>query len=146
MRVELAGAGIVIVAGMMLGGALHPNLAGDDRPLGPQMLLGGSATRSDHVGDPALSMASYRATLPAYVVGTDATRPLALPQTRGASEVRPRDRAEYDAPVGITHTAYADPEPQPARYPSEWGEAPRRAVAASDAGIDTDDAADDDPG
>ena len=88
MRVELAGAGIVVVAGMMLGGALHPNLAGDDRPLGPQMLLGGSAARSDHIGDPGLSMASYPAALPAYVVGTDATRPLTLPQTRGSAEVR----------------------------------------------------------
>ena len=138
MCVELAGVGVAIAVGMMLGGALHPNLSGDDRPLGPQMLLGAGATRSAGLGDPGLAMASYHGALPAYVVGTDASKPFATPLPRDAAEINPAVHAEARRPVAGSRVAYGDPDPPEHDYPSLAGERPHRAVSASDAGIDTD--------
>ena len=141
MRVELAGVGVAIAVGMMLGGALHPNLSGDDRPLGPQMLLGAGATRSAGLGDPGLAMASYHGALPAYVVGTDASKPFATPLPRDAAEINPAVHDEARRPVAWTRVAYGDPDPPEHDYPSLAGERPDRAVSASDAAIDPDDTA-----
>ena len=141
MRVELAGVGVAIAVGMMLGGALHPNLAGDDRPLGPQMLLGAGATRSAGLGDPGLAMASYHGALPTYVVGTDASKPFAVSQSHDAAEIIPIEQSQPERPVALTRVAYGDPDPPDHDYPSLTGERPHRAVAASDAGVDTDDTA-----
>ena len=146
MRVELAGVGVAIAVGMMLGGALHPNLAGDDRPLGPQMLLGAGATRSAGLGDPGLAMASYHGALPTYVVGTDASKPFATPLPRDAAEISPAVQAEVRRPVAWTRVTYGNPDPPEHDYPSLTGERPYRAASASDAGVDTDDTATADPG
>ncbi len=132
---------MAVAIGMMLGGAMHPNLVADDRPLGPQMLLGAGATRSPGLGDTGLEMASYPGALPTYVVGTDASKPFAVSQPPGVAEIRPAGQSQPEQTVALTRVAYGDPAPPDQDYPSLAGERPHRAVSAADAGVDTDDTA-----
>ena len=102
----LAGAAVAAVVGIMLGGAMQPQLAFEGRPMGPQMFAGGGGPRSTGSIDPGGSYATYSPNLPSYVVGTDsaqsayvAAAPIADEQAAGNDpEPPPPDAAAYDEP------------------------------------------------
>jgi hypothetical protein len=127
VRLELCGAVLAGVVGVMLGGVMHPNLAGDDRPAGPQMIAGSAAARSGGPYDGGATLASYGGQTPDYVTGTDAKKALAwTPERAAASPPQTRDeqaKAARDDLPAISRAAY-DADPQPSRahdYPSLGG-------------------------
>lgn len=71
MKTLLAGVGMAAAAGLLLGGAMKPNLGGDERPEGPQIFAGWSGVRSTGPFDPGPGFASYQGQVPDYVIGTD---------------------------------------------------------------------------
>jgi hypothetical protein len=124
VRLELYGAVIAVASGLMLGGLMHPNLAGDDRPAGPQIIAGSAAVRSTGPLDMGPTLANYAGRVPDYVTGTDAKR--AMTWTPDRAEVSPpqhqsdqADAARDELPA-LSRAAY-DADPQPSRthaYPS----------------------------
>lgn len=71
VKALFTGVGMAAMAGILLGGAMKPDLRGDDRPEGPQVFAGWSGVRSTGPFDPGTSFASYGGQVPDYVVGTD---------------------------------------------------------------------------
>ncbi len=120
--------GVVVaaVAGLMLGGAMKPDLNETALSRAPQLLGPVSADRAEFVGRTA-SVNDYPHGIPEYVIGTDWTR------TTQAAEAAPDDVtyevAAWDPPAPLTVTdepeAAGDaPEPEsyePA-YPSVGGD------------------------
>lgn len=124
VRLEFYGAVIAVASGLMLGGVMHPNLAGDDRPAGPQIIAGSAAARSAGPLDMGPTAANYGGRVPDYVTGTDAKR--AMTWTPDRAEVSPSqtryDQADAtrDELPALSRAAY-DADPQPTRahaYPS----------------------------
>ena len=130
LKTLLQGVAGVAVAGLLMGAVAHPNLRGGDDTEGPQILMAGGGERGvQTVSDPGVS--AYGGRLPEYVVGTDATRPLA--ESTGWSST-PEPQAEDDtgpavvftgddnpAQAQVTHAAWRDePQPEPV-YPSARG-------------------------
>jgi len=123
------GAGLALACGLLLGGAMHPNLGDDGRPAGPQQIAGWAGVRSTGPFDPGASYATYGAAgqVPDYVMGTDWKKTMASPDERAAASP-PRREAVRDAPDDdaspdwaqpVTRAAYADDPPAPrGRYPS----------------------------
>jgi len=132
MRIAASGAGLALAMGLLLGGAMHPDLAGDDRPSGPQIILGKAAERSTGPFDPRPEMASYSGQVPDYVLGTDWKRATEWrPQPADVSPPMPRlARADEPPPPPILARAVYKDEPPPPRrhgYPTLGDELPRRA-------------------
>ncbi len=129
VRLELYGAVVAVASGLMLGGVMHPNLAGDDRPAGPQIIAGSGAVRSAGSLDMGPTLANYGGRVPDYVTGTDAKR--AMTWTPGPAEVSPpqpryeETDAQRDELPALSRAAYeADPQPRRAHdYPSLGGSA-----------------------
>lgn len=123
VRMELFGAAIALASGLMLGGAMHPDLTGDDRPAGPQIIAGRAGLRSAGPLDGGATLASYAARTPDYVLGTDATKPMGWPGERAetsapAPHIAPAQEAPSE-PVVLTRAAYDDlPPPPRSIYPS----------------------------
>ena len=67
VQTVLGGAGVALAMGLMLGGAMRPDLASDDRPAGPQTILGTAATRALGPMATAPTLASYSGGVPDYV-------------------------------------------------------------------------------
>ena len=127
VRLELYGAVIAVASGLMLGGLMHPNLAGDDRPAGPQIIAGSSAARSAGTFDMGPTLANYGGRVPDYVTGTDAKRAMTwMPERAEVSPPQPQyDQAEAQRTElpAVSRAAY-DADPQPRRthdYPSLGG-------------------------
>jgi len=128
VRLEVYGAVIAVASGLILGGVMHPNLAGDDRPAGPQIIAGSAAARSAGALDMGPTLASYGGRVPDYVTGTDAKR--AMTWTPDRAEVSP-PRRQYEEEADaireelptLSRAAYdADPQPnRPHVYPSLSG-------------------------
>jgi hypothetical protein len=135
------GAALALTCGLMLGGAMRPDLGDDGRPAGPQQIAGWSATRSTGPFDPgatatyaSYSGAGYSGQVPDYVIGTDWKKTLAWPDERAAvspparaeavrDEAPPPDESpEWAAPV--SRAAYEPPPAPHGRYPSMGDEAP----------------------
>ena len=121
----LAGAGISLAAGLLLGGAMQPRLYnGDDRPMGPQMFADWAGDGSTGPFDPGTSFVSYRGNPPDYVLGTDWKKAMAWPDERAAVSPPAGDAAQDDAPAQpdepavLTRAAYEEPPPAPRAYPS----------------------------
>jgi hypothetical protein len=118
--------------GLMLGGAMRPNLAGDDRPAGPQIIRGQAASRSTGPFDAGPNVAGRAGQIPDYVLGTDWRKAASLPEAPPAASP-PANRlvSGDDPPPPMTSTAagYGEPlsPPPHARYPSTGGDAPPRA-------------------
>jgi hypothetical protein len=127
VKVLLAGAGVSLAAGLLLGGAMQPHLdEGDDRPAGPQMIADWAGDRSTGPFDPGTSFASYRGQTPDYVMGTDWKKAMAGPDERAAvsaSREAVFDEAPPtpDEPAVLTRAAYDEPAPAPHAYPSLEG-------------------------
>lgn len=145
LKIFLPGAGLALAAGILLGGAMQPELYDGDRPSGPQMIADFAGERSTGPFDPGTTFAAYHGRIPDYVLGTDWKKTMAWPDERAA--VSPpssrEDAAETDAtpadePVVLTRTAYDSPTPLPHAYPSLSG-AGSSVHAATDADVATDD-------
>src|SRR3954462_3122669 len=110
-------------AGLLLGGAMKPNLRGDDRPEGPQMFLGWSATRSTGPFDDGGAWAAYQGRTPDYVVGTDWSK---APVVVSDVAYEPAPSVDYYAQAANERTRYPQPtyvEPprEPPAFPSMSG-------------------------
>jgi hypothetical protein len=135
-RTVSAGAALALTCGLMLGGFMRPDLAGDDRPAGPQQISGWAGVRStgpfdaDHT--PAL--ASYSGPVPDYVLGTDWKRSMAAPSEPAAISPPAPQRVAYEAAddeaaAPASRDGGWDPEARPVAYhatsprayPSEGG-------------------------
>lgn len=79
MKALLTGAGVALAAGLLMGAVAKPDLAGDDRPAGPQILAGWGGGRSTGPFDDGAGFASYKGQIPDYVLGTDWKRSLIPP-------------------------------------------------------------------
>ena len=129
VRLELYGAVVAVASGLMLGSFMHPNLAGDDRPAGPQIIAGSAAARSAGHLDLGATPANYGGRVPDYVTGTDAKRAMTwAPERAEVSPPQPQseqaDAARDELPA-LSRAAY-DADPQPRRthnYPSLGGSA-----------------------
>ncbi|MFL5297734.1 MAG: hypothetical protein ACJ798_15260 [Phenylobacterium sp.] len=129
-----------MAAGLLLGGAMHPNLDDDGRPIGPQIIAGSSGMRAIGSFDSAMRMASYNGKIPDYVLGTDWNRMTALPEPAAvAPPARELARNDDPPPEPATYVRadYEEPPLAPhGRYPSMGGAEPHaptgEAVDAAD--------------
>jgi hypothetical protein len=137
VKTLLAGAGLALVAGLLMGSAMKPDLISDDRPIGPQIFAGWSGNRSTGPFDDSgtssagLSYAAYGSEVPDYVTGTDwkvlasATTAAAPPPARDLQDES--DAAEplsdrYADTGDYAPAAYVAPEPErEVRFPSMDG-------------------------
>ncbi len=113
----LAGVGVAAVAGLLLGGAMKPDLRADERPEGPQIFTGWSAARSTGPFDDGWTLAYRDGQLPQYVTGSD-WAPVAW-----------REEPVVEAPA-FEASAYADSafdDPQTTPTPTVWEPPPQRA-------------------
>jgi hypothetical protein len=119
----LSGAALAAVAGILLGGAMRPQLAFDGRPMGPQMFANGGGPRSTGPFDPAAAYANYRAEIPTYVIGTDYLQQ-AYVEAAPIAEERPQ-LAQNDEPPAepapLTRATYDDSPLPEVVYPSVAG-------------------------
>lgn len=119
----LSGAALAAVLGIMLGGAMRPQLVFGDRPNGPQMFATGGGPRSTGPFDSGSSYANYGGAIPDYVIGTDYAQSayVAAPPV----EEEPRRAAHNERtppePVTLTHAAYDEPPAPLVVYPSVAG-------------------------
>ncbi len=123
----LAGAAVATIAGVMLGGAMRPQLIFDGRPLGPQMMATSGGSRADGPHDNSAAYANYAASIPDYVTGTDyvqasAPRPAAPDRPERPERVQAwRDDAPAPPqPRTYARTAYDEPRTEVV-YPSVYG-------------------------
>jgi hypothetical protein len=122
-RTVLGGAGMALAMGLLLGGAMRPNLAGDDRPAGPQTILGKSAERSIAQPSSIPTSSGYAGVIPDYVTGTDLKKSVAWrddPTPESLPAPRP-DRRDALPPAVVFTRAGDDEPPVTARYPSLGG-------------------------
>jgi hypothetical protein len=69
----LSGLVCAAFAGLIMGAAFRPDLSGDDRPAGPQMMAGWTSRSTGPFDDQSHAVvADWKGAPPAYVVGTDA--------------------------------------------------------------------------
>lgn len=125
MKVLLAGAGVSLASGLLLGAAMQPHLdAVEGRPVGPQLFANASGPRADGPFELGGMAASYRGEIPDYVLGSDWKRSLNPPAERARGPV-PGDgvnEAETVEPTttASTRMAYGGP-PRAYVYPSLGG-------------------------
>jgi hypothetical protein len=127
VKALLSGVGVAAVAGLLMGGAMKPNLGTDDRPAGPQILAGWSAERSTGPFDDG-GYANYADRIPDYVTGTDWRK--ALAEAEAPVEPAPHRVAVREAaPEAVQFTqASIDATPdEPVTYPSMAGGTPNAA-------------------
>ncbi|MDB5445706.1 MAG: hypothetical protein JWQ97_1023 [Phenylobacterium sp.] len=136
MKTAYAGAGLALTAGLLMGAAMKPDLAGDDRPAGPQIFAGLSGTRATGPFDDGLTVARYSGKIPDYVLGSDwqkmAQPPTAAPPPRGGEDDAPETYAQsyYESPLrdeppepqvktgDLTSAAYAEAAAERVSFPS----------------------------
>jgi hypothetical protein len=111
-----SGVGLAAAAGLLLGGAMRPELGFGDAPGGPQMLAGVSGVRGYDQGGAAWT--SYDGQPPEHVIGTDWLKP---PVWSGDIVLPEADSAHFDVVM-------VEPEPLPVRPPPAWDEPPREPV------------------
>lgn len=72
----VGGLALAAIAGLLMGAVCRPDLGGDDRPQGPQILAGWTPGRSTGPFDDGggAVIADWKGSPPAYVVGTDALK------------------------------------------------------------------------
>lgn len=120
-RKPLLGVGIAAAMGVLLGGAMRPQLGVGDRPEGPQMFAGWSGTRSTGPFDDGMTLAYSSGPLPDYVTGTDWKQTTSWPQQPQVT------RHDPDADYGSAAPTGSEPS-APIQYAgSHWQEAPAEA-------------------
>jgi len=134
-RTLCIGAAMALTCGLMLGGAMRPDLTDDGRPSGPQQLSAFGAERA--TGADAAAPVSYAGPVPDYVLGTDWKRMTSAPAEpaavsppaaqRVALQADDETPGDGDASAGAWDpqarpVAYDERRPAPLRrYPSEGG-------------------------
>jgi hypothetical protein len=106
-RKLISGVGLAAVAGLLLGGAMRPDLRGDERPEGPQIFAGWSGVRSTGPFDDGMTIAYADGQLPNYLVGSDWKQSVAWRDAPQVIEAPPHDYSAFDD---------AEPEPEPVDY------------------------------
>ncbi|MDB5476269.1 MAG: hypothetical protein JWP49_1780 [Phenylobacterium sp.] len=124
MKALLTGAGLALAAGLLMGAAAKPDLGGDDRPAGPQILAGWGGGRSAGPFDDGAAFAAYKGQMPDYVLGADWKRSL-IPPALTAEPTAPdreTEMAAVDEPPAppLTHD-YQEPPHAAPNYPSLQG-------------------------
>jgi hypothetical protein len=124
VKALLTGGAVALVAGLLMGAVARPDLGGDDRPAGPQILAGWGGGRATGPFDDGAAYAAYKGQVPDYVLGTDWKRSLQMP-TPTADAPPPgamRTAAVDDAPdMPLTRAAYDEPQHAQPAYPSTQG-------------------------
>ncbi|MGZ3377650.1 MAG: hypothetical protein ACXU8S_13735 [Phenylobacterium sp.] len=143
LKVFLPGAGLALAAGILLGGAMQPQLYDGDRPGGPQMVADFAGERSTGPFDPGTTFAAYHGNVPDYVLGTDWKKSMAWPPEERAAVSAAAVSRDDPAPTQdqtpvLTRTAYVEPAAPPHVYPSLSGAGPS-VHAATDADVAADD-------
>ncbi|WP_325460976.1 hypothetical protein [Phenylobacterium sp.] len=122
-----AGVGVAAVSGLLLGGAMQPDLRGDERPEGPQIFAGWSGARSTGPFDDGMTLAYYEGRIPDYVVGTDWKQTIAWQDAPEIVEAA-QDYSVFDEPEPAADTAsyavdasWQEPAADPPPYPSLSG-------------------------
>jgi len=125
--IACAGAAVALTMGVTTGGAMKPQLVTDQRPAGPQILMGELAERSTGpFDDSSVSVASYGSHLPDYVLGTDMQRQVDMAAAEAAEpEPAVQPILEHEIPVEeairpIETVRPEEPEAlaEPVSYPS----------------------------
>jgi hypothetical protein len=112
LKTLFMGAAPMVLAGLILGAAMHPDLAEGADAQGPQLLTGVSATRTDAAYAQQASILNYRGHVPDYVIGTDWLQPVSDLRADAGAEPQPDDvidapdpsdaaQAENEAPVVV---------------------------------------------
>lgn len=131
IRTLMCGAGAAAVAGLLLGGAMQPDLRGAAGPEGPQMTHRPMADRAGFQLFDSFRNAGLRGDPPDYVIGTDWTRPAAY--DAGAFE----DFGGAYAPPEVDYAVIEFTVPPPERDPVVWTEpAPPEPTAYPSVGGD----------
>lgn len=119
----LSGAALAAVAGIMLGGAMRPQLIFDGRPNGPQMFANGGGPRSSGPFDPGGSYANYSGELPSYVIGTDYAQAayVAAPPVEEEHQQLASNETPPPEPAALTPATYDEPPAPLVVYPSMAG-------------------------
>lgn len=127
LKTLFAGVGVAAVSGLLLGGAMQPDLRGDERPEGPQIFAGWSGARSTGPFDDGMTLAYYEGRIPDYVVGTDWKQTIAWQEEPEIAEA-PRDYSAFDEPEPAPDAAayaadavWQEPASEPPAYPSLTG-------------------------
>jgi hypothetical protein len=121
--IALSGAAAAAVAGIMLGGAMQPQLFFEDRPMGPQMFADGGGPRSTGPFDLRDAYTAYGGKLPPYVIGTDYAQ-TAYVEAPPVADERPqvaRKDLEDPAPAALTRAGYGEAPAPVVVYPSVNG-------------------------
>lgn len=109
------GAGLAVVAGLAIGGAVQPPLA--DNILAPQQDWGGGAQRT-YAANVERGMAAYRDQIPDYVIGTNYTQ---------APPVADRVLAYQDRAEPMAYDIAEHAQTAEATLPARWEDEPREA-------------------
>lgn len=127
LKTLFAGVGVAAVSGLLLGGAMQPDLRGDERPEGPQIFAGWSGARSTGPFDDGMTLAYYEGQVPDYVVGTDWKQAIAWQETPEIVEAA-EDYSAFDEPepapeagVYAADASWQAPAAEPPTYPSMSG-------------------------
>lgn len=123
-----SGAGLAVVAGLLMGAAMKPDL-GVARPTGPQIFgdwpTGGPSGPFD---TDSLAFTAYAAKIPDYVLGTDWKQAVTMPVAYRAEAYQPEEaaaeyaEAAYDPPVyDYSRSNWEEPPREPPSYPSMSG-------------------------
>ena len=123
MKAACAGAGLALTAGLLLGAAMKPDLAADDRPAGPQILAGRSGARAAGPFDDGLAFARYSGKVPDYVLGADWRKLVEAPAATPPE-------AEDVAPESYYVSPLRDDPPEPQLQGSELTRAGYENAAA----------------
>lgn len=125
----LAGAALATMAGIVLGGAMRPQLIFDGKPLGPQMMATGGGARANGPLDDSAAYANYSASIPDYVTGTDYVQPSyaqatyvqpAPPARQDRGKMAHNDEAPPQRSFNYARSAYDEPRTEIV-YPSVYG-------------------------
>jgi len=118
-----SGAALAAVLGVMLGGAMQPQLAFGDRPMGPQMFATGGGQRSTGPFDNGVSYATAGGEIPSYVIGTDYAQQAYVEAPPIAEERRQLARNDDppQEPATMARGVYDEPAPIEVVYPSVAG-------------------------
>jgi hypothetical protein len=120
------GAGVAVVAGLLMGGAVQPRLG--DGIKAPQQEMAGGGTRTYAIGGDT-GVGGYPGQVPDYVIGTNYLNPPVVETQVLAYEERAEPTTAYDAAEyaqtteAVAPTRWEDEPREQPLYPSEQGNA-----------------------
>lgn len=123
LKTLLGGVTLAAAAGLLMGGAMQPDLREGAGPEGPQILGPVSGERFwEPRYAPGVTYTAAGEDVPDYVIGTDWLKP---PEHLDDAYAE----ADFDIPFEDESVAFDDYEPAPIRVVRVWDEPPREAPA-----------------